>query len=373
LLGSLVYALSTSIEVALISAGVSLAVTTGTILANWRGIRLKGELDETSAIKKARRDYEFEARKRLYAECEPLLFQALELAEDAQGRIVSVARTARIGKIRPDGTGWLTPRPGQGYYYKSTAYMLLAPVTSYKILQRRLTMIDLSLEGRLQTQYDLLKLIFLSFTRDFDLARREPRREYQPDEADPGVRNRDALLRDEPQIYWRQGLYRGVLEMISEALITDAEPTAPTARVGSRCKSLGEFWAELDDQESRIGQLSGEVAALLQGFHPERKPVLWRVLVAQYRLYQAFLGMLGSEDGSPTLHPLAETDFKELSWRKREDDLVDDDVRSIVEEADAYVRELIQEKVRVPERMQATRREMPFATLAGLARVRRPG
>ena len=55
------------------------------------------------------------------------------------------------------GSGWLA---GPGYYFRSTVCFLLAPMTSFKILQRRLTVIDLSLEPRLRTQYELLKLIF---------------------------------------------------------------------------------------------------------------------------------------------------------------------------------------------------------------------
>jgi hypothetical protein len=343
---SLVYALATSILLALITAGVSLAVALWTQYANWRHTRLKSELDESAAIQKARRDYEFEARKRLYAECEPLLFQALELAEDARMRIASLARTSRNGDLRRDGTGWLDDR---GYFYKSTAFMLLAPITSYKILQRQLTMIDLGLENRLRTQYELLKLIFLSFTSDFELARHEPKLDYLPDKADPGERGRNKLLRDEPEIYWRQGFYRGIVDMISEALITSAESTTAT-RSGSRCKSLGEFWSELEDDKSSIGGHSGEVAALIGGFHPQCRPVLWRVLVAQHRLYGAFLQTLHSEDGSPALLPLSQADFKELDWRHDGSGVTDDDAQTALLVADDHVRRLVERTLKVPGR-----------------------
>jgi hypothetical protein len=126
-----------------------------------------------------------------------------------------------------------------------------------------------------------------------------------------------------------------------------------------------------DDEKSTIGRLAGEVGGLLMGFHPERKPVLWRVLVAQHRLYQAFLGTLTSEDGSPTLDPVVAADFRELNWRKTEGDVVEEDVRTTLIVADAYVRELIKEKVRVPGRTQATHRGTRLSTLAGSARARR--
>src|SRR3954454_13697589 len=42
--------------------------------------KLTSALESERDAGKARRDYEYVARKRLYAECEPLLFQALELS-----------------------------------------------------------------------------------------------------------------------------------------------------------------------------------------------------------------------------------------------------------------------------------------------------
>ena len=158
-------------------------------------LRLASELEEQRAVQDARRDYEYEARKRLYGECEPLLFEAAELAERARSRIMSIARTCRQGDLLPDGSGWLA---GPGYYFRSTVCFLLAPMTSFKILQHRLTVIDLSLEPRLRTQYELLKLIFRTFTEDHDLARCEPELEYKPDRADPGRPDRERLLRQSP-------------------------------------------------------------------------------------------------------------------------------------------------------------------------------
>src|SRR3712207_627574 len=68
---------------------------------------LASELEEQRAVRDARRDYEYEARKRLYEECEPLLFEAAELAELGRYRVVSLARSCREGVLLPDGSGWL--------------------------------------------------------------------------------------------------------------------------------------------------------------------------------------------------------------------------------------------------------------------------
>jgi hypothetical protein len=147
---------------ALASARTSKRVGVLTSELEKQKLRLASELEEQRATRNARRDYEYEAKKRLYEECEPLLFQALDLAENARYRVMSLARSAREKEVRPDGSGWLGRT---GYYFRSTVYLLLAPMTTFKILQRRLTTIDLSLEPRLQTQYELSKLLFLSLPK----------------------------------------------------------------------------------------------------------------------------------------------------------------------------------------------------------------
>src|SRR5262245_34519877 len=48
---------------------------------------LQAQLDREQRLDTARVEYMNEARKRLYEEAEPLLFQSLELAEEARSRI----------------------------------------------------------------------------------------------------------------------------------------------------------------------------------------------------------------------------------------------------------------------------------------------
>ena len=61
-------------------------------------LHLTNELEEQRAIKDARRDYEYDAKKRLYAECEPLVFQALELAESARFRIIKPSQKFKASR-----------------------------------------------------------------------------------------------------------------------------------------------------------------------------------------------------------------------------------------------------------------------------------
>jgi hypothetical protein len=303
------------IWVAIIAASASLVVaafsTTKANKAQRDITELTSRLQEQRAERDARRDYEYEARKRLYTQCEPVIFEAMELAENFRHRVVSIARCSRMGWLRPDGTGWLAPSEDD-YYIESTAFFLLAPATSFKLIQRRLTAIDLALEPRVHFQYQLLKLAFLSYTWDYELAERVPSLNYHPDDADPGAPNSEQLLVQAPRVYRRQGLYVGIVNQLADALVSDA--------TDSRCKSLGEFCAELKDRESRLGQLSGEISGLIYGFHPESQPILWRTFVVQYLLFGIILRTQSNRfdadsDWSQIFPDQNQADADRLDWR----------------------------------------------------------
>src|SRR6266566_4014689 len=206
-----------------------------------RQVVLKNRLDQEAKAEDARQAYEYDARKRLYRECEPLLFQARELANEARGRIIGLGIAARNGDIGEDGGGWLA---NPGYYTLSTCYSLVAPATTYLLLQRRLTDFDLGLEPRIQAQYEVLKLLYASVSDDFALAEAVGL-DYHPDEADPGKRDREKLRAEQPAIYWRQGLYRGTMSLIGDAFITKEGEVR-------RCKTFSEFYVEAQDRQSSI-------------------------------------------------------------------------------------------------------------------------
>ena len=64
-----------TILAAIISAAVSVLLTFLNAWIFMRNQRIVKKLEAEQAEQNARRDYEYEARKRLYHECEPLLFQ----------------------------------------------------------------------------------------------------------------------------------------------------------------------------------------------------------------------------------------------------------------------------------------------------------
>jgi hypothetical protein len=217
----------------------------------------KSELMDSLSARNARRDYEYDARKRLYEEIEPLLFQLHEATEEAFYRVRSLARTSRNNELE-----WLTR---EGYYLKSTIHRLLLPAVIFRIIQRRMTFVDLHVDETIQTKYHLLKMYAWSFTDDFDF--KLPGLPYKPDDATP------ELLREQPAIYWRQGVYTGTLENAIDAML---------AREGTSLRPLtfGEFETAVHPKAASRPSLQ-HLVELYSGFEPAKRPILARMLHAQ--------------------------------------------------------------------------------------------
>jgi hypothetical protein len=114
---------------------------------------LRNRYAENKAERDAIRDYQYEAQKRIYHECGPIVFQLAELSEAAFYRITNLAQTARHGNLEPGPHSFLRSE----YYRVSTIYRLLAPSAALKLMQRRLTLVDLSLDYAMHRQYTLVR------------------------------------------------------------------------------------------------------------------------------------------------------------------------------------------------------------------------
>lgn len=326
--------ISAEVAVAIIAAAASvLAAIASGLLTRRNNVALK-KLEDIQMETKARISYSYEARKRLYTVCEPLLFQAAEQAVEARARIRGLANAARGEQLRADGSGWLDSP--ENYFFRSTVFNLLAPLTGFSILQRRLTTIDLSLDTAVRAKYETLKLIFFSFKNDWDLAESGDGTAlvYDRNRTDPGEPDRERLLRDLPHECAPQGLYRVMLYVVAEAFVADDEPlsAADPSATTERCITFGEFqreWRRAEPERSSLasrslGRLTGprrapsamdpvfdDLVELFAGFHPQRKPVLWRVLLAQYLLYGALL----SEKSE--FVPLNDEEIESFDWRSK--------------------------------------------------------
>jgi hypothetical protein len=296
---------STQVVVALVASATALAVSVVNYLTKRRSDkdleRLKDELAGARDEENARRDYEYDARKRLYEELQPLLFQLSELCQGAYYRIRDLAARARAGELEAGEANWLRDEP----YYLTTLHRLLAPSVLFRLCQRRLTFVDLTVEPRIRAQYELAKQAYLSWS-GFSLAQAGRPLRYKPYEDGPGPEAVHAL----------QHIVLGDLDRLIDSM---------TVREGDsslRCVSYGEFEDEYRKPESRVQQAVAKIDDVFTDFHPGRRPVLWRVLVAQAHLHMALVhsleaGLRGLVDD--TLSPanaLTPQDYRELDWRE---------------------------------------------------------
>src|SRR5215467_13401515 len=236
---------------AVIAAAISGAISILSILMSKRNNieleKIKNDLEIKKDEQTARRDYEYEARKRLYQECEPILFQFAELSESALKRIYALARNARDGNLGPNRFWLLTDQ----YFIRSTIYRLIAPLAAFKMLQRRLTSIDLKLDKAINTQYHFAKILYYTFSSSTDLAKSEPEIPYDPeligvDSKDLTDTEKQEIRTKHPEKYWLQGLKVGKLDILIEALILVENGK------DVRIKSFGEFELEFFGQASEI-------------------------------------------------------------------------------------------------------------------------
>jgi hypothetical protein len=304
---------------------------------------LKAALAERKSENDARRDYEYEARKRLYEQCEPLLFQLYEAAENARYRVHSLARTARSGDLGPENS-WLN---GPSYYMRSTIYNLLAPVALFKLIQKRLTFVDLTVEPRIRTLYRLTKVLYISFTDPFGFAKLDPPISYNPDHP-----KRCELREKNPARYWQQGFHMGELDFAAEGLIAE-ESTEP-----ARLKTFGEFDAAYCSEDPEDRSNLSMAGYLFLGFHPMTRPVLWRILVAEAHLCRVILEAnridsteftaepvrpISTEFTAEPVRPIPRDERSNFDWRQASAEATD--VQVLVEPfsvAEEYLRRQLQ-------------------------------
>jgi len=307
-----IIAAAASVAVSLVSlSGTWLTARRGALAAREQG-KLAADLEELKSRRaaendasRARRDYEYEARKRLYAELYPLSFQLQEAAHTACNRVKNLARATRQGHLSPGPENWLTL--GDPYYFHSTLYNLLVPLAIHEAMTRRLTQFDLNLDPELRWQRHVAKRAYQCLRSDFDLVdvSRYPPISFNPVDRDQAydppeipVPMADGTL--EERWRWRQGLYSGQVAEAVDALLMNETDTKGAVR--TRVKSYAEFVRSLGVRDLRafdptveapVASALRPMVELLRNFHPGRRPVTWRILIAQVCCYRAILGGQG--------------------------------------------------------------------------------
>jgi hypothetical protein len=198
----------------------------------------------------AKRQYEYEAKRRLYLAIGPLRFQLLLACRDFARRIESIcAREHYVLTL-------------SGYYGRSTVYRLLRPLAIAELIERQVGVADFAV--------DPSAVVCLRFRRTITR-----------------LLCGDELVHGRPDLDWSaqlQHLFADVLSACAQSLIQHE------ANGGERVLRFDEFDAKL--QAEGFGCVS-PLDRLLDQFEPKAKPVLWLRLVAYAHACNALINRLG--------------------------------------------------------------------------------
>ena len=265
------------LSIPLIMAGIALISSILTAAFQFRNqarlATLSAKLDEQKAETSARRTYEYETRKRLYTECEPLIFQLSEYAENAGRRVVNIA-DATVG-------GFLKTRLADPYYSSSTMYRLIAPSACFVMMRQKLTVVDLRLSPRINGLYGIAKLHYTVLLADFEMSSIDERLDYLPHRPEAEEHRKSRV--PDPSKYWHQALVWGNLDRAASALLVRNDGGEIRRIMG-----FGEFDEQLQLPGSEIQRSFDPIRVLFEEFDPKRRPVLWRVLTGLAILTQMF-------------------------------------------------------------------------------------
>jgi hypothetical protein len=223
-------------------------------------------LDKEKSSFDARLVYEYEAKKRLYEQCEPLLFQAFNGLFDTEVQILGIAKDAARGRFQSGDDHWLE----DPYYLQLIIYRLFQPIVCLQLLTQKMSQIDLNLDRDIARRIAILHTLRSTLGSEFRMAR-SPR---FPLTYDPYAKVSDEMSERNPAVYKNQGFVDAEIDDIVSFMLSSPSPS---------CISWDEFRKKVSKEPASI-----EVASdLFQDFHPRTSPVLWRIL-AGYALCVRF-------------------------------------------------------------------------------------
>jgi hypothetical protein len=204
----------------------------------------------------------------------------------------------------------------------------------YKLIQRRLTIVDLALDRNIDRHYQLAKHLFGSFTSDFDFA--WGLRVF-PLPYDPNHKDWEILREKEEATYWRQGLPIGRLDTAVESLII-RDPDGH-----QRLMSFGEFETELHKPGSTVYGTFAIVHDMITCFHPQKRPVAWRMLITQAHIYESIVRFHkgNQSNGELVVVPIPEESRKPFYWRRELNDTEQQQLDEAFSVAEAYLQKWV--------------------------------
>ena len=212
----------------------------------------------------AQRQYEFEARKRLYTAIGPLRFQLIMACRDFAARITNFERQ-RHRTLRADG----------GYYALSTLYRLVRPLAIAELIERQVAYSDFAVD---KGAVDCLRF------------KRSARR----------ILSNHEIVCDYPAVDWSRQVEHAFADSIS---IAANVLIVPGSDGRDRVQRFDEFANIAEDE--RLDRLA-PFPQLLADFSVRSKPLLWVRLVAYGNACAAFANQGGKGLGFERIdYPLA--------------------------------------------------------------------
>jgi hypothetical protein len=263
--------------------------------------RLEFELETKRGERDARRDYEFEAKKRLYDELEPLLFLLVEHSENAYHHICELADMARWGSLSVELSKPLET-DDNNYYLKATIFKLMLPMGIFRLMQRRLTSYDLQLEKYIEVNYLLTKCLYFTCADDYNVAIAD--KENSRGCLFCGFENLklEQEEKDRPHphhiVYNILGITRGIIDNLADSLILwdDNDKTYHVA-------SFSEFEKRLYEKVYVKPSPIGKICEIFSNFSPnnnyQKYLLLWRILTVEAYIYWIIMKIQKLKDRMP--------------------------------------------------------------------------
>jgi hypothetical protein len=144
-----------------------------------------------------------------------------------------------------------------------------------------LTMYDINLVPYYKLQFELVKLLYFTFTEDQAL-----KNELQYNPEPPRNKNDiewEKMVRLNPTVSKRQGIFFGNLDKMVDALIKEQ-------REKPEIMTFGEFQDHFytnRKSDKMFTRKFHDILYMFINFHPQTMPILWRILLTQAHIYLA--------------------------------------------------------------------------------------
>ena len=242
--------------------------------------KVQSELDVQKNIFENKTNYEYDARRKLYENCFPTLFNFISVSEAALFKIRDIVYHIGSGDLIIPGKRF--GDEGYNYFKSNTLYKLMAPSACFKILREKITSYDLELDQKLRVQYELGRHLFNSWAGDRDFAT---------------IMESEYIRNDDDEFKHREGIRVSELEILCEFFIIRNNGDV-------RLKRYDEFNEEYKNWKNGIPNSKNTtipenelniLESLFHNFTIESKPIFWRILVDQARMYLALVLHLEKE------------------------------------------------------------------------------